>query len=401
MNLNEAYSLLESQPGDPVETIRRRYKKLARWWHPDNPRHSTERERIDAGKKFKKINAAWHKLRECSEQERRREEQEATQRREEAGRQAELEAQRRAEAEAARARAEADRLRAFQQAMAEERKRQYDALSRWTSLASGAVFICLLAIALVANGIEKRTIEGQNAKFGPLESPQEPAILSMDWRSYQSEKDSVASDLLGRRVSMTDLDSWHPPYADPQGDEMSRTIYERLLRRNRFDELRRTYEQLVERNPQSASAHNKLAWFLAICPDTKFRDPRRAVDSAKRAVELAPRGFERTDRIQQAVYRNTLGVAFYRAHDWTAAERELQMSTQLKSGGDSFDWFFLSMVDWQLGYGHEVAAQQDYAMGVEWMEKNSPNDDDLKRFRSEAAEVLGLLETTRQQGSVP
>lgn len=44
------------------------------------------------------------------------------------------------------------------------------------------------------------------------------------------------------------------------------------------------------------------------------------------------------------------------------------------------------MAHWQLGDQDE--ARKFYDQAVEWMEKNKPQDEELKRFRAEAAELL-------------
>src|SRR5262249_57765634 len=88
-----------------------------------------------------------------------------------------------------------------------------------------------------------------------------------------------------------------------------------------------------------ASIYNDWAWLLATCPEEKVRDPKRAVQLARRAVEADPR----------ASYWNTLGVAHYRAGSWTDARRALEQSMAGHRGGDSFDWFFLAMAYWQQG----------------------------------------------------
>jgi tetratricopeptide (TPR) repeat protein len=41
--------------------------------------------------------------------------------------------------------------------------------------------------------------------------------------------------------------------------------------------------------PTNAGAYNVRAWLWATCPDPKFRDGRRALESAKKAVELSPK----------------------------------------------------------------------------------------------------------------
>ncbi len=57
-----------------------------------------------------------------------------------------------------------------------------------------------------------------------------------------------------------------------------------------------------------------------------------------------------------------------------------------RNGGDSFDWFFLAMTHWQLGNKDE--ARKWHAKAIEWMDKNAPANEELKRFRAEGAELL-------------
>jgi tetratricopeptide (TPR) repeat protein len=81
-------------------------------------------------------------------------------------------------------------------------------------------------------------------------------------------------------------------------------------RLGRFAPARADYQAALKRAPANAGARNALAWLLATCPDAKARDPVRAVESARKAVQLAPTAGD---------YRRTLGVAHYRAGDWKAA----------------------------------------------------------------------------------
>jgi Flp pilus assembly protein TadD len=129
------------------------------------------------------------------------------------------------------------------------------------------------------------------------------------------------------------------------------------------------------------SALNALAWDLATHAEPARRDPARAVSLAKEAVELKP---------QQGYYHNTLGAALYRAGDWKAAIVALEKSMELRKGGDSNDWFFLAMAHWQLG--DKDKARPWYGRAVEWMDKNQPMNEELRRFRVEAAELLELKE---------
>ena len=67
---------------------------------------------------------------------------------------------------------------------------------------------------------------------------------------------------------------------------------------------------------------------------------------------------------------------------------------ELRKGGDSFDWFLLAMSHWQLGDKEEARTWYDRA--VEWMDKNQPENEELRRFRAEAAEWFPY--TTRMLG---
>lgn len=84
---------------------------------------------------------------------------------------------------------------------------------------------------------------------------------------------------------------------------------------------------------------------------------------------------------------NTLGAARYRARDWNAAIEALKKSMELRQGGNSFDWFFLAMAHWQRG--DKEQARNWYDQAVQWMEKHRPQDEELRRLRAEAAELLG------------
>jgi tetratricopeptide (TPR) repeat protein/serine/threonine protein kinase len=137
--------------------------------------------------------------------------------------------------------------------------------------------------------------------------------------------------------------------------------------------------EAVRLKPDSADALNYLAWLLATCSDAKLRQPQQAVTLARKAVELDPK---------QGNWWNTLGVAHYRAGDTKAAIAALHKSMELRQGGDGNDWFFLAMAHWQLG--EKEKARELYDRAVEWLEKNQPKNEELRRFRAEASQVLEL-----------
>jgi tetratricopeptide (TPR) repeat protein len=146
-----------------------------------------------------------------------------------------------------------------------------------------------------------------------------------------------------------------------------------------WDKALADYTAATKLQPGYSTAWNNLARLLASCPQENLRDPPRAVEAAKKAIALDSK---------QGRYWNTLGMAHYRAGDWRAAVAALEKSMALSNGGDSFDWFLLAMAHGRLDQKDQARKRYDEA--VRWMEKHEPENEKLRRFRSEAAELLGL-----------
>jgi tetratricopeptide (TPR) repeat protein len=155
-------------------------------------------------------------------------------------------------------------------------------------------------------------------------------------------------------------------------------------------------------------ALKELAADLADCHEfSAFRNPRRAIGVARKVTQLAP------EDTQAWII---LGVAHCRAGDANAAIEAIEKSMQLGAGGDAYDWFFLAMAWWQKG--DKERARSWYDKAVQWMEKNpSPHEtprlrpgttasssadpyrgsknEDLRRYRHEAAALLGVTDAPR------
>jgi serine/threonine protein kinase/tetratricopeptide (TPR) repeat protein len=137
-----------------------------------------------------------------------------------------------------------------------------------------------------------------------------------------------------------------------------------------------------ENHLQFASVHNEWAWLLATCPEVTFRDPIRAVALARKAVELEP---------GKGGFWNTLGVACFRAGDWNVAIAALERADELAPGRElAWNALFLAMAHRQRG--EDEQARKEYDRAVQWMQKNQPGNEELRRFRAEAAELLGMTE---------
>jgi tetratricopeptide (TPR) repeat protein len=159
-----------------------------------------------------------------------------------------------------------------------------------------------------------------------------------------------------------------------------------LIEKGQLDKAIAEYCAGIRLKQDDAPLRNTLARLLATCPDVKLRDPDHAVKHAKKAVELAP---------GHGGFWNTLGVAQYRKGDWKAAVAALNKSIQLRKGGDSTDFFFLAMAQWQLNEKDKARAW--YERAVAWMDKHNPQNKELKRFREEATALLGLAKAADAQ----
>jgi tRNA A-37 threonylcarbamoyl transferase component Bud32 len=151
----------------------------------------------------------------------------------------------------------------------------------------------------------------------------------------------------------------------------------------REETLQLAKAKLGPEHPFTLISMSELAWSLASFPDGKLRDPQRAVDLAAKAVAGDPK---------KAVFRGTLGAARYRGGDWKGAIADLEQAFGLANPRDdraNCCGFFLAMAYWQIG--DKAKAREWFAKAASWMDQGKQKDHaDLKRFRAEAAELLGI-----------
>ena len=94
-------------------------------------------------------------------------------------------------------------------------------------------------------------------------------------------------------------------------------------------------------------------------------------------------------------------VAEYRAGNMAAAVAALEQFVRLKGGGDPHPtgWFVLAMAHWQLG--HREPALKLYSQAAERVDKTKSNDKLVRRFRAEAAQLLGIPEGAKDSPPPP
>ncbi|MBI1918116.1 MAG: tetratricopeptide repeat protein, partial [Planctomycetes bacterium] len=138
------------------------------------------------------------------------------------------------------------------------------------------------------------------------------------------------------------------------------------------------WQKALAINPKYTWAHTTLAWHLATAADLKLRDPQAAVAHARKAVDLEPK---------TPNHWSNLGVALLRAGDYKAAVETLEKADGMWKG-DHQHCFFLAMAYWKIG--DKDKARRAYEQGVQWMDKNQPNNEELRRFRAEAEKWLQI-----------
>jgi len=148
---------------------------------------------------------------------------------------------------------------------------------------------------------------------------------------------------------------------------------------NEHEKAGADFRKAIELASENVQALNHAAW-------TVVRNPRSDAQMMEEALAWAQKAVE---RFPNAAVWNTLGVAQYRVGDWQQCIGSLKKSEELAPGQNlAFNAFFLAMAHWQLANKDE--ARQAYDQAIEWMAKNAPHDDELRRFRAEAEQLVGV-----------
>jgi tetratricopeptide (TPR) repeat protein len=159
----------------------------------------------------------------------------------------------------------------------------------------------------------------------------------------------------------------------------------------RFDEARVSWQYgldiltgIAARSPGNPDARrrwcdcaNDLAWLLLCHADSAARNPARALALATQVVRECP---------GQAVYWNTLGVAYFRSGNFQAAVPALQRAIDLDASGSPFDHVYLAMAHARLG--HRELARHCLSQALTGMERDYPGHPELARVCDEAQSIV-------------
>jgi tetratricopeptide (TPR) repeat protein len=174
---------------------------------------------------------------------------------------------------------------------------------------------------------------------------------------------------------------------DPKSAHAHYSLGEARAAKGQWSEAAAAYGDALRVAPNNPTAMNHLAWIWANCPETKLRNVPEAIRLAQKVTQLDPK---------EGAFWNTLGVARYRAGEWQESVAAFEQSMRLHRGGDGYDWFVLAMAHWQLGHKDEAGAY--FRKAVRWMDKHQPNDEEFRRYRAEAAALLGITDNPRATG---
>jgi tetratricopeptide (TPR) repeat protein len=149
----------------------------------------------------------------------------------------------------------------------------------------------------------------------------------------------------------------------------------------RLDDAEEVYRKALSFRPEDPNALMLLAWLLAARPG---RAPDKVAEGVRLAIQAAKASPE------DARPWTALGMARYRAGQWSQTVASLERSMKLGAGGGPREWLFLAMARWKLGEKEEARTWYDKATArLEEDEKADGISSEMQGFREEADALLG------------
>jgi uncharacterized protein HemY len=131
---------------------------------------------------------------------------------------------------------------------------------------------------------------------------------------------------------------------------------------------------------------DRLAWYLAHCPDVRHRETKTAVKHARRATELQP---------DFGDYWYTLGMVQYRNGDWPDSLDALEKVKAREGGCDGSCWLLIAMNRQRLKQKEE--ARGALRKAVEWIEEQKRKAENNALFRFQYEMMLPGIEALKRE----
>ncbi|MGB2663487.1 MAG: serine/threonine-protein kinase [Candidatus Acidiferrum sp.] len=231
-----------------------------------------------------------------------------------------------------------------------------------------------------AQSLDLQTLELQKKVLG-LENPDTlwtMSSLAMDYRQDHKYEQAAALDEKTAEGRAKVLGPKHPLTAHSMN-----ALAKDYTAMGDYAKAEGVYSKACEMRPESATAFNRLAWFLLTAPDAGLRRPREALDLSRKSLKLAGDN--------AGPEYNTLGLALIRNKLWEEAVETLNKSAKFNKQADPGDFFLLALAEH--GRGNKADAELHFNRAVELARKTPNLDPDTREFWSEAAKDLGKAAT--------
>jgi tetratricopeptide (TPR) repeat protein len=160
---------------------------------------------------------------------------------------------------------------------------------------------------------------------------------------------------------------------------LAEALYATRRRQEAEEQFRQMLDLGKKLGPNELDAQDTFAWFLATCPETRFRDPDRAVAIAKHLLQESTVGGYRTSSLV------TLAAAHAAAGDWESALRALK---EIKAEPTVVVNLLLAQSYWRLG--EKEKARSCYKSADAFIAKNNVRRLEVSRIRAATESMLEL-----------
>jgi Zn-dependent protease with chaperone function len=112
---------------------------------------------------------------------------------------------------------------------------------------------------------------------------------------------SSAGEMLGKKVLKAAV--FNQMKADGNNPELYQLLGDIYLGEKNYLQTIQAYEHAIQLSPNNAHVLNNLAWLYATCEDSAFKNPKKALDLARRATELSREPYV-MDTLAESYYAN-------------------------------------------------------------------------------------------------